>query len=78
MTIEEMFSQSAMLAVLGMAVVFSFLTLMIICVTVTGKILRALGLSKEPAPIARKTAADSGTSSDVIAAIGAAVSEYRK
>jgi oxaloacetate decarboxylase gamma subunit len=78
MTIAEMFGQSGILALIGMSVVFGFLIIMIISVTVAGKILHALGLDKEPA--AKTTpAAASGNSAGapVIAAISAAVQQYR-
>ena len=40
MTALEMLEQSAILTVLGVGVVFSFLLIMIICVTLMGKIIR--------------------------------------
>jgi Na+-transporting methylmalonyl-CoA/oxaloacetate decarboxylase gamma subunit len=42
MTIEEMFGQSAVLTMLGMAIVFAFLTLIIISVTWAGKLIHTL------------------------------------
>ena len=76
MTIAEMFGQSAQLALLGMGVVFGFLLILIICVTCMGKIIHALGLDKEAAPKPAAAAAPSG-SGDVVAVIGAAVTQYR-
>jgi oxaloacetate decarboxylase gamma subunit len=74
MTIVEMLEQSAILTVLGMVVVFAFLWIMIICVRITGKAIRKLGLDKNvpqpPPPV-------TGTPPQVTAAICAAVKEYR-
>ncbi|MDR0642499.1 MAG: OadG family protein [Treponema sp.] len=80
MTIAQMLGQSGSLTLLGMGVVFGFLFILIVSVTVVGKIIHTLGLDKDtsvlpkPAPgpsTAAKTAA-------VSAAITAAVTEYRK
>jgi oxaloacetate decarboxylase gamma subunit len=80
MTIVEMLEQSGVLTLLGMAIVFTFLLIMIICVTLMGKLIHALGADKDvtrsaktggPAPAAANAAA-------VTAAITAAVTEYRK
>ncbi|MDR1931747.1 MAG: OadG family protein [Spirochaetales bacterium] len=76
MTIPEMFVQSGALAALGMTMVFGFLVIMVICVTLSGKIIHAIGADKDPAPQAGPAAqADTGA---VTAVITAAVSEYRK
>ena len=78
MTIMEMFGQSGVLALLGMSVVFSFLVIMIISITLTGKIIQALGIGKAsgtPAPIGSASGTDNNS---VTAAISAAVNEYRK
>ena len=77
MTIAKMFEQSAVLALLGMLVVFSFLLLLVLCVTLSGKIIRALGLDKEAesAPAASAPVVSEGAA---VAAISAAVKEYRK
>ena len=81
MTILEMLGQSGVLTMLGMGVVFGFLVIMVICVTLMGKIVHALGADKaapgtggsvgSTAPSPAKTAA-------VAAAITAAVTEYQK
>jgi sodium pump decarboxylase gamma subunit len=78
MTISEMFQQSAILTVLGMATVFIFLWLMIICVNLVSKIIHHFGLDKDlqeqpPAPGGPK----SGTSPKITAVISAAVSKFR-
>jgi oxaloacetate decarboxylase gamma subunit len=76
-----MLEQSGVLTLLGMGIVFGFLVILIVCVTLAGKVIQALGLNKNAGapsksvvsapPAAAKTAA-------VTAAIAAAVAEYRK
>jgi sodium pump decarboxylase gamma subunit len=83
MTIVEMLQQSAVLTLLGMAVVFAFLWLMIVCVGWVGKLVHKLGLDKDVLPPENKTSKNtSGTitpakTAAVTAAITAAVNEYR-
>ncbi len=80
MTIMEMLGQSGILTVLGMGIVFSFLVILIICVTLLGKLVHALKWDKdvtEPKP-AVKAAGGSTNNAAVTAAISAAVNEYRK
>jgi oxaloacetate decarboxylase gamma subunit len=80
MTIVEMLGQSGALTLLGMGVVFGFLIILIISVTLVGKIIHALGLDKD-AGVLPKPAAGPSTAvkaSAVTAAISAAVTEYRK
>ena len=82
MTITDMLGQSAVLTVLGMGVVFGFLIIMVVCVSVMGKIIQGLGGNKavEPAPSQAGIAgaADTGKSAAVTAAIAAAVTQYQK
>jgi oxaloacetate decarboxylase gamma subunit len=79
MTIMDMLGQSAILTVLGMAVVFIFLWIMIICVNITGKAIHKMRLDKDvQEPPAYSPAAGAGTAPQVTAAITAAVNEYRK
>ena len=80
MTIMEMFGQSGVLTLLGMAVVFGFLLIMIIFVTITGKVILSLGFNKEALEpsLSAAGAVGTGTPPGVIAAIGAAVNEYQK
>lgn len=82
MTISEMFGQSAVLALLGMAVVFGFLVLLVICITVMGKIIHALGMDKDvnqsPSPASAVSSAAGVFDGAVLSAISAAVKEYRK
>ncbi|MDR2481370.1 MAG: OadG family protein [Spirochaetaceae bacterium] len=77
MTIAEMFGQSGSLALLGMGVVFGFLTLLVVCVTVAGKVIHALGLDKDVETTPAGVAAP-GSNNSVVAAITAAVETYRK
>ena len=79
MTIMEMLGQSGVLAVLGMSVVFGFLIIMIISVTLMGKIMQAGGKGAEiPAAAGSAAPAKAGDNANVTAAISAAVNEYRK
>jgi oxaloacetate decarboxylase gamma subunit len=76
MTILEMLEQSVILTVLGMAVVFAFLWIMIICVNMVGKAIHKMGLDKDVAqPFAPSPAP--GVPPQVTAAITAAVNEYQ-
>ncbi len=80
MTIIEMLGQSGTLTLLGMAIVFAFLTVMIFCINIVGKIIHKMGLDKDvenAAPVSRP-AAKSAAAPAVSAAISAAVQEYRK
>jgi oxaloacetate decarboxylase gamma subunit len=81
MTIAEMLGQSGVLTLLGMGIVFSFLIILIVCVTLTGKIIHVLGADKDlqqvPKPVGGAPAAGSNNGA-VTAAISAAVTEYRK
>ena len=80
MTIMEMLQESASLAALGISIVFSFLILLVICISLVGKVIRVLE--------SRKKVDDQGTAisanatkeenESVIAAITSAVNEYRK
>jgi oxaloacetate decarboxylase gamma subunit len=78
MTIAEMFGQSGVLALLGMGVVFGFLIVLIVCITVAGKIIHALGLDKETPAAKSAPASGSSLNAPVVAAISAAVRQYRK
>jgi oxaloacetate decarboxylase gamma subunit len=77
MTISTMFGQSFVVMLLGVAVVFGFLILLILAITVTGKVIHALGLDREakPAPAAMPV---NGLDNGIVAAIGAAIKTYRK
>ena len=76
-----MFGQSGILTVLGMAVVFSFLWIMVISVTFVGMIVQKLEAGKAVAGVGASGAgsvAATGVALGVIAASIAAVNEYRK
>jgi oxaloacetate decarboxylase gamma subunit len=74
-----MLGQSGVLTLLGMGIVFGFLVIMVICVSIMGKIVNALGANKvpdEPVPGASVSASTKTTA--VAAAITAAITEYQK
>jgi oxaloacetate decarboxylase gamma subunit len=75
-----MFQQSAILTLLGMAVVFAFLCLLIICVELVGRLVHKLGSDKDVQPVKKEQPqnADGAVSHQVTAAITTAVIEYRK
>ena len=84
MTILDMLGQSAILAVLGMGVVFGFLVIMVVCVSIMGKIIQGLGGNNGAAQTVAPSqagfvgTADTGKSAAVTAAIAAAVTQYQK
>ena len=83
MTIMDMLGQSAVLTVLGMGVVFGFLIIMVVCVSVMGKIIQGLGGNAGAVPAPSSQAgfagtADTGKAKAVTAAITAAVTQYQK
>ena len=79
MTIMEMLGQSGVLSVLGMSVVFGFLIIMVVSVTLMGKIVHALGVDKDVTQSPKSVTGTSAANSTAItAAISAAVTEYQK
>jgi oxaloacetate decarboxylase gamma subunit len=81
MTIVEMFGQSGILSLLGMGVVFLFLIILIISVTLVAKLVKAMkwdGDVTAPKTTNLPSSASSSDSAAVTAAITAAVSEHRK
>ncbi|MDR0644500.1 MAG: OadG family protein [Treponema sp.] len=76
MTIGQMFEQSGMLALLGMGTVFAFLIILIVCITLVGKIIQGMGFADEE-PAKPKPVKPVGNDAAVTAAITAAVTEYR-
>ncbi len=83
MTIAEMFGQSAFIALLGMGIVFSFLIILIVFITLVAKLVKAMGWDADvrtPSAAGAAGASSGGAagSAAVVAAIGAAVNEYRK
>jgi oxaloacetate decarboxylase gamma subunit len=71
----DMLGQSGTLSLLGMGVVFGFLLIMVFAVTLMGKIVHALGADKD---VLQPAAGVAAKSSEVTAAITAAVTEYQK
>ena len=78
MTIAEMFGQSGVLALLGMAIVFSFLVILILFMTLVGKFVRAMGWDADVNQQKPAVAGASGNNAAVVAAVTAAVNEHRK
>jgi oxaloacetate decarboxylase gamma subunit len=81
MTIAQMFNQSGVLALLGMGVVFSFLIILIVVISATGRIIHSLGLDKEAVTGGKAAALSTppvGIDGQIVAAITAAVKTYRK
>ena len=76
MTIGQMFEQSGVLTLLGMGTVFAFLIILIICITLVGKIIQGMGFADEE-PAKPKSVKPVGNDAAVTAAITAAVTEYR-
>ncbi|GHU82122.1 hypothetical protein FACS189468_5970 [Spirochaetia bacterium] len=80
MTIVTMLGQSGVLTVMGMGTVFGFLAILIVCVTLMGKVIHALGADKDvtqPQPV-KPSANSAAKTAAVTAAITAAVTEYQK
>ena len=78
MTIVQMLEQSGVLTVLGMGVVFGFLVIMVICVSIMGKIFKAFGVIKGVDTDSSVEVSIPGNSASVTAAITAAVTEYQR
>lgn len=81
MTIAEMFGQSGVLALLGMGIVFSFLIILIVFMTLVAKIIHALGWDADvqaPKQAGAAAPVSGAANAAVIAAVSAAVNEYRK
>jgi oxaloacetate decarboxylase gamma subunit len=74
----DMLGQSGVLTLLGIGVVFGFLVIMIISITLAGKIIHALGWDKDVQTAAGSTVHKTGNNSEITAAIGAAVNQYKK
>jgi len=79
MTIPEMMSQSGLLTVLGMGVVFAFLIILIAFMKLVEVLVRMSGLDKEEKTAASTApAVNRGQDTAIVAAIAAAVSEKQK
>ncbi len=80
MTIVDMLGQSGLLTLLGMGVVFGFLIIMIIFVSLSTKVIKALGLDKDKGTAkgaAAKPVAKAQNNNAVVAAIAAAAREKK-
>jgi oxaloacetate decarboxylase gamma subunit len=79
MTIADMLGQSGVLSLLGMGIVFGFLVILVIAVTLAGKVIHALGADKDAARPPKPSAGPGGVQTTAVAAaITAAVAEYQK
>ena len=81
MTIIEMMEQTGFLALLGIGIVFSFLLILVISITLMSKILnaRVFSRNREVSPSQSDKAAGSKTGDPrITAAISAAVAEHQK
>jgi oxaloacetate decarboxylase gamma subunit len=82
MTIVEMLGQSGVLTLLGLGVVFSFLVIMVVCISLAGKLIHAMGTDQVVAGPAAAPPPRSGSNAAngeaLTAAISAAVNEYQK
>ncbi|MFI3258430.1 MAG: OadG family protein [Spirochaetales bacterium] len=80
MTITEMLGQSGILTLLGMGVVFSFLVILILCISLTSKLIRALKLDKNEESVNGVGSSNAtGTQNNaIIAAIAAAVRQKQR
>ena len=77
MTIAEMMGQSGVITLLGMTVVFTFISMMVGAITVVCKLIS--GRSKSKDEIINSASVDSaGGSEGITAAISAAVYKYRE
>ena len=80
MTIVDMLGQSGLLTLLGMGVVFGFLIIMIIFMSLSTKVIKALGLDKDKETAkgaAAKPVAKAQNNNAVVAAIAAAAREKK-
>ncbi|MDR3275749.1 MAG: OadG family protein [Treponema sp.] len=80
MTVDAMLEQSGVLTLLGMGIVFFFLVILIVVVSLMGKLVQALEQDRDGRPLggAAGLAAQAADHGAVTAAITAAVTEYRK
>ena len=78
MTIFDMLGQSAIITVLGMAVVFAFILIMIVCVDITGKLINIRGREKDLAGPKNEVPQTTAGAVHHVAAITAAIAEHQK
>ena len=75
---SELFAEALNLAVVGMSTVFLFLTALVFLTLLMSKFVMWLGEPEAPAqPVRSKAPAESQTSPELLAAISAAVKQYR-
>ena len=74
-----MFVESLSLMLLGMGIVFSFLTLLMVAVRLMGNVIQNYFPEPEPAPVVRSTAAPAATQDqgEIVAAITMAIAAHR-
>jgi len=77
MTILEMLEQSGVLTLLGISVVFGFLIIMVVVISLVGKVFSATEAGKSTVAAIENGAGPSNNAS-ITAAIVAAVGAYRK
>ena len=82
MTILEMLGQSAILTVLGVGIVFGFLLIVVVVVSQFERVFKPRGSKANKEPVAPASASApvsqcTGVSPQLVAAITAAVHEYR-
>ncbi|MEE0879870.1 MAG: OadG family protein [Treponemataceae bacterium] len=75
MTITQMLSQSLILTLLGMSVVFTFLIILIVFVSLTAKVIKALKLDQDKTTDTATSTTNSAQKNKVVAAIAAALRE---
>ncbi|MBQ7906158.1 MAG: OadG family protein [Spirochaetaceae bacterium] len=75
MTITQMLSQSLILTLLGMSVVFAFLVILIVFVSLTAKVIKALKLDQDESADVATPAAQPAQKNKIVAAIAAALHE---
>ena len=76
MTIFDMLGQSGVLAMLGMGIVFGFLFLLVIVISLAGKIITGF-FGNDTAALGAETKTGTGNAK-ITAAITAAINEYQK
>ena len=77
MTIAVMLEQSGVMAILGMSIVFGFLIILVVAISVLGRLMSAEKTNNDARP-QTASARPVEKSAEIIAAISAAVNEYRK
>lgn len=75
MTITQMLSQSLILTLLGMSVVFAFLVVLIVFMTLSSKVIKALKLDQDEKSDTTTPTASSAQKNKIVAAIAAALHE---